>query len=81
MDEESISFEFKNSKKKKDSKILFNMYNLSDHLSDEEEKVIRVSANLIHNTYTGPNMYIKPKQMTEETLKELIQNIFELNEE
>jgi|TARA_R110001606_G_scaffold361401_1_gene514499 hypothetical protein len=50
-------------------------------LSDEEEKVIRVSANLIHNTYTGPNMYIKPKQMTEETLKELIQNIFELNEE
>ena len=50
-------------------------------LSDEEEKVIRGSANLIHNTYTGPNMYIKPKQMTEETLKELIQNIFELNEE
>ena len=50
-------------------------------LSDEEEKVIRVSANLIHNTYTGPNMYIKPKEMTEETLKELIQNIFELNEE
>jgi hypothetical protein len=50
-------------------------------LSDEEEKVIRVSANLIHNTYTGPNMYIKPKKMTEETLKELIQNIFELNEE
>tara|TARA_B100000497_G_scaffold127297_1_gene168604 strand:- start:2410 stop:2604 length:195 start_codon:yes stop_codon:yes gene_type:complete len=50
-------------------------------LSDEEEKIIRVSANLIHNTYTGPNMYIKPKQMTEETLKELIQNIFELNEE
>mgnify|MGYP000565747660 FL=1 len=50
-------------------------------LSDEEEKIIRVSANLIHNTYTGPNMYIKPKKMTEETLKELIQNIFELNEE
>ena len=50
-------------------------------LSDEEEKVIRVSANLIHNTYTGPNMYIKPKKMTEETLKELIQDIFELNED
>ena len=50
-------------------------------LSDEEEKIIRVSANLIHNSYTGPNMYIKPKKMTEETLKELIQNIFELNEE
>jgi hypothetical protein len=50
-------------------------------LSDEEEKIIRVSANLIHNRYTGPNMYVKPKKMTEKTLKELIHDIFELNED
>ena len=38
-------------------------------LSDEEEKIIRVSANLIHNTYINANPFIKPKEMTEETLK------------
>ena len=63
------------------SKNIIKFPNSKRKLSDEEEKFIRVSANLIHNTYTGPNMYIKPKKMTEETLKELIQNIFELNEE
>jgi hypothetical protein len=50
-------------------------------LSDEEEKIIRVSANYIHNTYINASPFIKPKELTEEKLKELIQNIFELNEE
>ena len=50
-------------------------------LSDEEEKIIRVSANVIHNTYVNASPFIKPKDITEETLKELIQEIFELNEE
>ena len=50
-------------------------------LSDEEEKLVNVSTNLIHNAYINANPFIKPKEMTEETLKELIHNIFELNEE
>ena len=50
-------------------------------LSVEEEKLVNVSTNLIHNAYINANPFIKPKEMTEETLKELIHNIFELNEE
>mgnify|MGYP000386109165 CR=1 FL=1 len=50
-------------------------------LSDEEEKLVNVSANLIHNAYINTSPFIKPKEMTEETLKELIHNIFELNED
>ena len=50
-------------------------------LSLEEEKLVNVSANLIHNAYVNANPFLKPKEMTEETLKELIHNIFELNEE
>ena len=63
------------------SKNVIKFQNSKRKLTNEEEKIIRQSANLIHNTYTGPNMYIKPKKMTEETLKELIQDIFELNED
>tara|TARA_R110000822_G_scaffold2176_5_gene10530 strand:- start:2240 stop:2434 length:195 start_codon:yes stop_codon:yes gene_type:complete len=63
------------------SKNVIKFPNSKRKLTNEEEKIIRQSANLIHNTYTGPNMYIKPKKMTEETLKELIQDIFELNED
>ena len=63
------------------SKNIIKFPNSKRKLSDEEEKIIRVSANLIHKTYVNNNPYIKPKEMTEETLKELIQNIFELNEE
>ena len=50
-------------------------------LSDEEEKLVHVSTNLIHNAYISASPFVKPKEMTEETLKELIHNIFELNEE
>jgi len=50
-------------------------------LSDEEEKLVSVSTNLIHNAYINASPFVKPKEMTEETLKELIHNIFELNEE
>ena len=50
-------------------------------LSDEEEKLVRFSTNLIHNAYVNMSPFVKPKEMTEETLKELIHNIFELNEE
>ena len=50
-------------------------------LSVEEEKLVNVSTNLIHNAYINANPFIKPKEMTEETLKELIHNIFELNED
>ena len=63
------------------SKNVIKFPNSKRKLTNEEEKIIRQSANLIHNTDTGPNMYIKPKKMTEETLKELIQDIFELNED
>lgn len=50
-------------------------------LSVEEEKLVNVSINLIHNAYINASPFIKPKEMTEETLKELIQDIFELNED
>ena len=50
-------------------------------LSEEEEKLVNVSTNLIHNAYINTSPFIKPKEMTEETLKELIHDIFELNEE
>ena len=50
-------------------------------LSLEEEKLVNVSTNLIHNAYINSSPFVRPKEMTEETLKELIHNIFELNEE
>ena len=50
-------------------------------LSEEEEKLVNVSTNLIHNAYINTSPFIKPKEMTEETLKELIHDIFELNED
>jgi len=53
-------------------------------LSEEEEKLVHVCANMIHNEYINTNPFIKPKQKlsrSEETLKELIHNIFELNED
>ena len=50
-------------------------------LSLEEEKLVNVSTNLIHNAYVNSSRFTKPKEMTEETLKELIHNIFELNED
>jgi hypothetical protein len=51
---------------------------------EEEEKLVHVCANMIHNEYINTNPFIKPKQKlsrSEETLKELIHNIFELNED
>jgi hypothetical protein len=53
-------------------------------LSKEEEKLVHVCANMIHNEYTNPNPFIKPRQklsLSEKTLKELIHDIFELNED
>jgi hypothetical protein len=58
--------------------------NTKRKLSDEEEKLVHVCANHIHNEYTNTNPFIKPQtklSRSEETLKELIQSIFELNEE
>jgi hypothetical protein len=63
------------------SKNVIKFPNSKRKLTNEEEKIIRQSANLIHNTYINNNTFIKPKEMTEETLKELIQDIFELNED
>jgi len=63
------------------SKNVIKFPNSKRKLTNEEEKIIRQSANLIHNTYSNNNPFIKPKEMTEETLKELIQDIFELNED
>jgi|TARA_R110000744_G_scaffold271564_1_gene384590 hypothetical protein len=63
------------------SKNVIKFPNSKRKLTNEEEKIIRQSANLIHNTYINNNPFIKPKEMTEETLKELIQDIFELNED
>jgi len=63
------------------SKDIIKFPNSKRKLSDEEEKFIRVSANVIHNTYVNASPFVKPKDVTEETLKELIQSIFELNEE
>jgi hypothetical protein len=50
----------------------------------EEEKLVNIYANHIHNEYQNTNPFIKPQtklSRSEETLKELIHNIFELNEE
>jgi hypothetical protein len=58
--------------------------NTKRKLSNEEEKLVLRCANTIHNEYTNTNPFIKPKQKlsrSEESLKELIQSIFELNEE
>ena len=58
--------------------------NTKRKLSKEEEKLVHVCANMIHNEYTNTNPFVKPKQKlsrAETTLKELIHDIFELNEE
>ena len=53
-------------------------------LTKEEEKLVHVCANMIHNDYINTNSFVKPQQKlvhSERKLKELIHNIFELNEE
>jgi hypothetical protein len=53
-------------------------------LSKEEEKLVHVCANMIHNEYVNTNPFVKPKQKlsrSETSLKELIHDIFELNED
>jgi hypothetical protein len=58
--------------------------NTKRKLSLEEEKLISKYANHIHNEYQNTNPFVKPQtklSRSEETLKELIHNIFELNEE
>ena len=58
--------------------------NTKRKLSMEEEKLVNIYANHIHNEYQNTNPFIKPQtklSRSEETLKELIQSIFELNEE
>jgi len=53
-------------------------------LSKEEEKLVHVYANMIHNEYTNINPFVKPRQKlsrAETSLKKLIHDIFELNEE
>tara|TARA_B110000263_G_scaffold82519_1_gene72240 strand:+ start:543 stop:749 length:207 start_codon:yes stop_codon:yes gene_type:complete len=58
--------------------------NTKRKLSLEEEKLISKYANHIHNEYQNTNPFVKPQtklSRSEETLKELVHNIFELNEE
>ena len=54
-------------------------------LTKEEEKLVHVCANMIHNDYINTNSFVKPQQKLvhseRKTLKELIHDIFELNED
>lgn len=53
-------------------------------LTEEEERLVKCCANLIHNCYSDNNPFVKEKQriiQTEEQLRMLVKQVFEINED
>ena len=53
-------------------------------LTNDEEKLVRSCANLIHNSYYHGNSFVQPKQkaiFTETQIRTLLRKVFELNED
>ena len=65
-----------------DSIILFP--NSKRKLTEQEQRLVSICANTIHNNYKSKSPFIKESERVEyneEMLRELIRNIFALNED